>query len=130
MANEPQAPDAEAIASEAEAIASVASTVDTSERGEPIGEGRAAVYAYGYRCAPGWLKIGMTEGDVVQRIAAQIGPSTPGKLVLYLRSAHIAAGLWSGRYTGCLRSEASSATGVVRSGSRLARKSLSRLCTM
>ena len=45
---------------------------------------RAIVYAYGYRCAPDRLKIGLTEVDAVQRITAQIGTSTPDKPVLLL----------------------------------------------
>ena len=49
-----------------------------------LGEGNASVYAYGYRCAPDRLKIGMTEGDTVQRIADQISTSTPDQPVLYL----------------------------------------------
>ena len=36
-----------------------------------IGEGVAAVYAYGYRCCPDRLKVGYTAGGVVQRIAAK-----------------------------------------------------------
>ena len=31
-----------------------------------------ALYAYGYACAPDRLKIGLTEGDTVDRIAAQL----------------------------------------------------------
>jgi hypothetical protein len=42
------------------------------------------VYAYGYRCAPDRLKIGYTDGDIVERIADQIGTSTPDKPLLSL----------------------------------------------
>ena len=48
------------------------------------GSGDGVVYAYGYRCAPDRLKIGCTIGDTIDRIAAQIGTSTPDKPVLYL----------------------------------------------
>ena len=57
--------------SEAEALNEVAEAVDTSDVVR-LGEGSKTVYAYGYRCAPDRLKIGLTEGDTVQRIAAQI----------------------------------------------------------
>jgi hypothetical protein len=43
-----------------------------------------ALYAYGHACAPDRLKIGLTEGDTVDRIAAQIGTGTPDKPVLSL----------------------------------------------
>ena len=36
-----------------------------------------ALYAYGHACAPDRLKIGLTEGDTVDRIAAQIGRPWP-----------------------------------------------------
>ena len=42
------------------------------------------MYANGYRCAPDRLKIGLTVGDVVQRIAAQISTGTPDKPALLL----------------------------------------------
>jgi hypothetical protein len=42
------------------------------------------VYAYGYRCAPDRLKIGLTTGDAIQRVAAQIGTGTPDRPVLRL----------------------------------------------
>jgi len=48
------------------------------------GDGTGSLYTYGYRCAPDRLKIGITEGDTVQRIAAQISTSTPDKPVLFL----------------------------------------------
>ena len=49
-----------------------------------IGEGKGVVYAYGYRCAPDRMKIGYTEGETTQRIAAQISTSTPDRPVLYM----------------------------------------------
>jgi hypothetical protein len=58
-------------------------TVDSASALE-IGEGSEFVYAYGYRCAPDRLKIGRCSGDVVARIAAQIGTGTPDKPVLLL----------------------------------------------
>ena len=69
--------------SEEKAIQSVNSIVDTTDVIRD-GEGSGTLYAYGYRCAPGRLKIGLTEGDTVQRIAAQISTSTPDKPVLLL----------------------------------------------
>jgi hypothetical protein len=48
------------------------------------GEGASALYAYGYRCASDRLKIGITNGDTVERIADQIWTSTPDKPVLFL----------------------------------------------
>ena len=44
----------------------------------------AAVYAYGYRGYPDRLKVGSTEAETVQRIAAQIGTGTPDKPVLHV----------------------------------------------
>jgi hypothetical protein len=49
---------------------------------ERTGEGEGVVYAYGYACASDRLKVGSTELDPVQRIAAQSGTSTPDKPVL------------------------------------------------
>jgi hypothetical protein len=49
-----------------------------------IGEGMAVVYAYGYRGYPDRLKVGSTVADTVQRIAAQIGTSTPDEPILHL----------------------------------------------
>jgi T5orf172 domain len=69
--------------SEGQAIQKIAETVDTADVLK-IGSGNRVVYAYGYECAPDRLKIGLTEGDTVQRIAAQIGTSTPDKPVLKL----------------------------------------------
>ena len=58
-----------------------------------IGEGEEIVYGYGYACSPDRLKVGSTELDTVQRIAAQIGTSTPDKLVLVveIRTNHCRA---------------------------------------
>ena len=66
---------------EEQAQRTVEATVDSSDVLR-IGEGVAAVYAYGYRCCPDRLKVGSTEADTLQRIAAQIGTSTPDKPVL------------------------------------------------
>jgi hypothetical protein len=62
-------------------------TVDTSDCRE-AGNGNQSVYAYGYRCAPDRLKVGRSDGDVVNRIARQISTSTPDKpaLVLIIRT--------------------------------------------
>jgi hypothetical protein len=49
-----------------------------------VGQGTATVYAYGYACCPDRLKVGSTEKDIIQRIAQQIGTSTPDKPILYL----------------------------------------------
>ncbi len=69
--------------SEDEATRAVEESVDTTDVVR-LGDGSKIVYAYGYRCAPDRLKIGLTEGDTVERIAAQIGTSTPDKPVLFL----------------------------------------------
>jgi hypothetical protein len=69
--------------SEEQAIRTVEAAVDTSNVTR-LGEGEGVVYAYGYACAPDRLKIGSTEADAVQRIAAQIGTSTPDKPVLLI----------------------------------------------
>ena len=57
--------------SEGEALHEVDEAVDTSDVLR-MGKGQNIVYAYGYRCAPDRLKIGLTAGDTVQRIVAQI----------------------------------------------------------
>jgi hypothetical protein len=69
--------------SEESAIQNLKQKVDTSDVVK-IGEGTGAVYAYGYQCAPDRLKIGSTDADTEQRIAAQIFTSTPDKPVLFL----------------------------------------------
>jgi hypothetical protein len=76
-------PDVGPDISEAQALHAVEEAVDTSDVMR-LGEGQATVYAYGYRCAPDRLKIGLTTGDTVQRIVAQISTSTPDKPVLLL----------------------------------------------
>lgn len=75
--------DIDAGISEDEALHEVAEAVDTNDVVR-LGDGSKIVYAYGYRCAPDRLKIGLTEGDSVQRIAAQISTSTPDKPALLL----------------------------------------------
>jgi hypothetical protein len=69
--------------SEDEALTELAEAVDTSDVIR-LGEGQKVVYAYGYHCAPDRLKIGLTEGDAAQRIAAQISTGTPDKPTLLL----------------------------------------------
>ena len=63
---------------EEEAIRTVQQAVDTSDVVR-LGDGSGIVYVYGYACCPDRLKVGYTEGDTVQRIAAQITTSTPDK---------------------------------------------------
>jgi|SRR5215472_6313570 hypothetical protein len=69
--------------SESQALHAVEEAVDTSDVVR-LGEGQSIVYAYGYHCAPDRLKIGLTTGDTVQRIVAQISTGTPDKPVLLL----------------------------------------------
>lgn len=69
--------------SEGQALREVAEAVDVSDVIR-LGDGPTFVYAYGYRCAPDRLKIGLTVGDTVQRITAQISTGTPDKPVLLL----------------------------------------------
>jgi hypothetical protein len=69
--------------SESQALHAVQEAVDISDVIR-LGEGQSVVYAYGYRCAPDRLKIGLTTGDTVQRIVAQISTGTPDKPVLLL----------------------------------------------
>jgi hypothetical protein len=69
--------------SESQALDAVEEAVDTSDVVR-LGVGQSIVYAYGYRCAPDRLKVGLTEGDTVARIMAQINTSTPDKPVLVL----------------------------------------------
>jgi hypothetical protein len=68
---------------EEEAIKTVAGAVDTSDVVR-VGEGSGVVYAYGFACCPDRLKVGSTESDAIQRIATQIGTSTPDKPALRL----------------------------------------------
>lgn len=78
--------------SEDQALRILESAVDTSNV-ERVGEGEGIVYAYGYACCPDRLKVGSTEADTVQRIAAQIGTSTPDKpmLAVEIRTNHCRA---------------------------------------
>ena len=69
--------------SEGSAIEAVNEMVDTADVLQ-LGSGPKVVYAYGYKCCPDRLKIGLTEGDAAQRIAKQITTSTPDKPVLVL----------------------------------------------
>jgi hypothetical protein len=69
--------------SEEQAIRTVEEAVDTTDVVRK-GEGAGIVYAYGYRCCEDRLKVGFTEANTVQRIAAQIGTSTPDKPVLLI----------------------------------------------
>jgi hypothetical protein len=66
---------------EAVAIAELQNSVDCSDVIQ-LGAGAGTVYVYGYRCAPDRVKIGMTTGDAVQRVAEQIWTSTPDRPVL------------------------------------------------
>lgn len=65
--------------------------VDTSDCRE-LGDGSQSVYAYGYSCVPGRVKVGRTQGEVVDRIVQQINASTPDKpalsLVIRTENAH------------------------------------------
>ncbi len=69
--------------SETQALHAIEEAVDTSDVLR-VGDGQGIVYAYGYRCAPDRLKVGLTTGDSVPRIIAQIGTSTPDRPVLFL----------------------------------------------
>jgi T5orf172 domain len=69
--------------SEGEALNEIAEAVDTSDVLR-LGDGPKVVYAYGYRCEPDRLKVGLTEGDAAQRIAAQISTGTPDRPTLFL----------------------------------------------
>jgi hypothetical protein len=59
----------------------------------------AAVYAYGYRSYPDRLKVGSTEAETVQRVAAQIATGTPDKPVLHVEIKTNDAALLSARST-------------------------------
>jgi hypothetical protein len=80
--NDPSVNDDPGITEE-QAIKTVEETVDTTDVVRE-GEGEGIVYAYGYRCCGDRLKVGFTEANAVQRIAAQIGTSTPDKPVLFI----------------------------------------------
>jgi hypothetical protein len=68
---------------EEQALRTIEEAVDTTDVVRR-GEGAGIVYAYGYRCCADRLKIGFTESNTEQRIAAQIATSTPDKPVLLL----------------------------------------------
>ena len=68
--------------SEAQAKESFQNSVD-STNARRKGAGPGSVYAYGYRCAADRMKVGYTDGDTIERIAAQITTSTPDKPVLF-----------------------------------------------
>jgi hypothetical protein len=70
--------------SEEQAQREVDAAVDTSDMLEE-GKGPFIVYAYGYSCAPDRLKIGLTTGDPIQRVAAQISTGTPDRPALHLQ---------------------------------------------
>jgi len=69
--------------SEEQAAEEIVESVDISDN-VTIGDGLYTVYAYGYACSPDRLKVGSTEKDPIQRIAQQIGTSTPDKPRLYI----------------------------------------------
>jgi hypothetical protein len=69
--------------SEAVVNAELAEKIDM-EHVTRVGAGDEIVYAYGYKCLPDRLKIGMTTSNCVQRIVQQINESTPEKPVLYI----------------------------------------------
>lgn len=69
--------------SEDKAVQLLSSSVDVTNVHRE-GDGSGSLYAYGYRCAPDRLKIGITDGDTIQRIADQIWTSTPYRPVLLL----------------------------------------------
>ena len=68
---------------EEQAKKEIAESVDTTNVIR-MGEGGAVVYVYGYNCCPDRLKVGYATGETVQRIADQIGTSTPDKPVLHI----------------------------------------------
>jgi hypothetical protein len=80
--NDPNLNDEPGITEE-QAIRTVEEAVDTRDVVRK-GGGTGIVYAYGYRCCTDRLKVGFTEANTVQRIAAQISTSTPDKPVLLI----------------------------------------------
>ena len=72
-----------------ELVGKLREAIDTSDLIQ-IGEGDQFVYVYvygygyGYHCAPDRLKIGSCTGNVLARVAAQIGTSTPDKPAVLL----------------------------------------------
>jgi hypothetical protein len=77
----PGADDEDPGITEEQAIRTVEEAVDTTDVVRD-GDGGGIVYVYGYRCCGDRLKVGSTEANTVQRIAAQITTSTPDKPVL------------------------------------------------
>ena len=77
----PGADDEDPGITEEQAIKTVEEAVDTADVVHE-GDGGGIVYVYGYRCCGDRLKVGSTEANTVQRIAAQITTSTPDKPVL------------------------------------------------
>lgn len=80
--NDPSVNDDPGITEE-QALRTMEEAVDTTDVVRK-GDGAGIVYAYGYRCCEDRLKVGFTEANTVQRIAAQIGTSTPDKPVLLI----------------------------------------------
>jgi hypothetical protein len=80
--NDPSVNDDQGITEE-QALRTIEEAVDTTDVVRK-GEGAGIVYAYGYRCCGDRLKVGFTEANTVQRIAAQIGTSTPDKPILLI----------------------------------------------
>ncbi|MGA8989597.1 MAG: GIY-YIG nuclease family protein [Rhodoplanes sp.] len=81
--NDPAAVAVEPGISEEESSESLAKSVEATDVIRD-GQGNGTVYAYGYKCAPDRLKVGSTDGDTVQRIAAQISTSTPDRPALVI----------------------------------------------
>ena len=75
--------DADPGITDEQAIKRVEEAVDTTDVVRK-GNGAGMVYTYGYRCCGDRLKVGSTEVNTVQRIALQIGTSTPDKPVLLI----------------------------------------------
>ena len=102
---------------EEQAIRTVEETVDTSDVTR-IGEGTGVVYAYGYRCCEDRLKVGFTEANTVQRIAAQISTSTPDSPSFSSRSGRTNAALLSARSRRLWRRGAARSREAAPNGSR------------
>ena len=81
--NDPAAVAVEPGISEEESSESLVKSVEATDVIRD-GQGNGTVYAYGYKCAPDRLKVGSTDGDAVQRIAAQISTSTPDRPALVI----------------------------------------------
>ena len=61
--NEPES-ESETDITEGQALKEVAQAVDVSDVLH-LGDGSGIVYAYGYRCSPDRLKVGLTESDTI-----------------------------------------------------------------